>query len=484
MTTSPPDLRSLSHEQKDELIIALLAQQGVLLERIKALEARLALNSTNSSRPPSSDGLRKPAPKSLRVAGIRPTGGQKGHSGNTLSQSQQIDQVIEHRPAKVCDVCQMTLAYQQILETADTRQVIELPELRARVIEHRQMRAVCTCGATHVGQFPEGVNSPVQYGHTVKALAVHLNQYHLLPLQRTSQVMKDAFGVRLSEASIQSFSQQAACALSPTVAAIGQAVQSANIVHADESGIRIKGKLHWLHCAVTPTLSWLSWHSKRGMAAFEALGILPGVRGTLVHDGLLGYKNLDCLHSLCNAHHLKELVFVHEYCDQKIWDGWAQEMIDLLVKAKGEVAVAAQSGGLLGSNRQAWYAAQWEALLRRGEDINPEAVRGHESSPTGKRGRLGHSTAFNLLKRLRTYRSDVWRFMTDRDVPFTNNLAEQALRMSKVKQKISGGFRTAHGASTFFTVRSYLATMHKQQANILDCLASTFKGQPTQPCFA
>ena len=482
VTPSPPDLSSLSHEQKDELIVTLFAQQAVLLERIKALEARLALNSTNSSRPPSSDGLRKPAPKSLRVAGLRPTGGQKGHSGSTLSQSTHIDQIIEHRPGKLCPACQSTMADSQMLQVADKRQVIELPVLKARVIEHRQMRALCICGASHVGQFPEGVNAPVQYGGAVKALAVHLNQYHLLPLQRTCQVMQDAFGVSVSQASIQSFSQQAALALSPTVAAIGQAVQSSNIVHADESGIRIQGKLNWLHCAVTSTLSWLAWHSKRGMAAFEALGVLTGVRGTLVHDGLLGYKNLDCLHSLCNAHHLRELVFVHEYCDQKIWDGWAQEMMGLLIQAKGEVAQAAQVGSLLGSERQAWYEAQWESLLRRGEQINPEAER--EGAPTGKRGKLAQSTAFNLLKRLRTYRSDVWRFMTDRDVPFTNNLAEQALRMSKVKQKISGGFRTEHGASTFFTIRSYLATMHKQKANILDCLVSTFNGQPTQPCLA
>jgi transposase len=354
--------------------------------------------------------------------------------------------------------------------------------LTARVIEHRQMRGVCTCGASHVGQFPEGINAPVQYGAAVKALAVHLNQYHLLPLQRACQVMQDAFGVSVSEASVQSFSQQAAAALSPTVAAIGRAVQSANIVHADESGIRIAGQLHWLHCAVTPTLSWLAWHPKRGRLAFEALGVLPGVRGTLVHDGLLGYKNLDCLHSLCNTHHLRELVFVHEHCDQKIWDGWAQEMMHLLIQAKGEVAQAAQAGKLLSPQRQAWYEAQWEGLLRRGEQINPEAQRA--DAPTGKRGKLGQSTAFNLLKRLRTYRRDVWRFITDRDVPFTNNLAEQALRMSKVKQKISGGFRTAHGASTFFTIRSYLATMHKQKANILDCLVSTFNGQPTQPCLA
>lgn len=473
---SLPDLSQLSHAQKDELIGALWLMVEQLQERVKALEDRLALNSKNSSKPPSSDGLSKPAPKSLRQSGQRPVGGQKGHSGNTLRQSEHVDQVINHHSEEFCTVCLSALMQHEVI---DKRQVFELPELRAQVIEHRLIRSTCTCGAVHEGLFPGDINAPTQYGPRAKALVVHLNQYHLVPMKRTCEVMQDAFGLNVSEASVQAFGQQAALALAPTVQAIGQAVQSSPVVHADESGIRVKGKLHWLHCAVTPGLSWLARHVKRGAEAFEALGVLAGVRGTLVHDGLAGYKTLDCTHSLCNAHHLRELVFVHEQCNEKIWDGWAQEMIELLVQAKREVAVI---DAPLPVERQIWYEDRWDQLLERGEHFNPQADS--TGAPTGKRGRRKQSTAFNLLRRLRTYRCDVWRFMTEPDVPFTNNLAEQALRMSKVKQKISGGFRTTEGADTFFTIRSYLATMNKQGACLFECLLSTFKGQPIQPQFA
>jgi transposase len=483
-----PDLDQLSHAQKDELIRALwplqqqvrelMAQMAVMQERIKQLEGQLALNSRNSSRPPSSDGLRKPAPKSLRKGGQRPNGGQTGHEGNTLRQSAHVDETIVHRSASHCSVCQQELHEHTI---AETRQVFELPPLAMRTVAHQQMRSICQCGAVHLGAWPAGVNAPAQYGASVKAMAVHLNQYHLVPLARTAALMQDLYGVHLSQASIQSFAQDAAQALRPTVAAIAQGVQSAPVVHADESGIRIQGQLHWLHCAVTTTLTWLAPHAKRGTLAFEALGLLKGIQGVLVHDGLCSYKGLECAHSLCNAHHIRELVYVHE--QEKMWDSWAQEMIDLLLQALAEVD---HSAGPLPQSRQAWYEAQWSALLERGESLNPAKQRTGTSQDAGlaSRGRLKQSKATNLLKRLREYRQDVWRFMREDAVPFTNNLAEQALRMAKVKQKISGCFRTEHGAQTFFTIRSYLATMHKQKHNLFACLVSVFERQTIQPCLA
>ena len=474
---SLPDLSELSHAQKDELIGRLWGQLCKQEERIAQLEARLKLNSRNSSKPPSSDGLAKPAPKSLRLKGQRPVGGQKGHEGNTLRQSAHVDEVMTHQGATRCPACQQEWSAHEVI---DRRQVFELPVLRAQVTEHRLIRSSCRCGAVHEGRWPEGVNAPTQYGERAKALAVHLNQYHLVPLERTCELMHDVFNLPLSQASVQAFASQAALALAPTVAAIGQAVQGAPVVHADESGIRVEGKLHWLHwlhCLVTPTLSWLAQHAKRGSQAFEALGLLAGVRGTLVHDGLAGYRQLQCTHSLCNAHHLRELAFVHE--QEHLWDNWAQEMMTLLLQAKDEVA---QAGGPLLRPRQAWFEARWDTLLARGEAFNPEA-RPH-GALRGTQGRHKQSKAHNLLRRLRVYRQDVWRFMTDQGVPFTNNLAEQALRMSKVRQKVSGCFRTQQGARTFFTIRSYLATMRKQHACLFECLISTFKGQPVQPCWA
>jgi transposase len=484
---SLPSLSELSHAQKDELIVALFAQvqslgeqQAVLIARIAQLEGRLALNSKNSSKPPSSDGLNKPAPKSLRLSGQKPNGGQKGHSGSTLRQSAQVDETIAHQAGSRCRACQLEMLDHEV---AETRQVFELPELRIRTVAHQQIRSTCTCGAVHLGAWPEGVNAPAQYGASVKAVSVHLNQHHLTPLARTAALMQDLHGVSLSQASIQSFAQDAARLLRPTVAAIGRAVQGAGVVHADETGIRVKGKLHWLHCAVTLTLTWLAPHARRGTLAFEALGLLQGIKGVLVHDGLASYKGLQCTHSLCNAHHLRELVYIHEQENEKIWDPWAQQMIALLLQALKEVALAA---GPLDGQRQAWFEAQWSELLERGEALNPQTGRTGTSldAGTGARGRTKQSKAANLLKRLREHRCDVWRFISDEGVPFTNNLAEQALRMSKVKQKISGCFRTEHGADTFFTIRSYLATMAKQKANLFDCLVSTFNRHPIQPDFA
>ena len=487
---SLPDLNQLSHAQKDELIRMLwplqqqvqdlIAQMAVMHKRIQQLEGRLALNSRNSSKPPSSDGLKKPPPKSLRPSGKKSSGGQQGHSGNTLRQSAHVDETVVHQGDTHCGVCHLELHEHTI---AETRQVFELPVLAMRTVAHQQIRSTCTCGAVHLGTWPPGVNAPAQYGTSVKAMAVHLNQYHLVPLARTAALMQDLYGSHLSQASIQSFAQEAAFALRPTVAAIARAVQSSAVVHADETGIRITGKLHWLHCAVTATLTWLAPHAKRGTQAFEALGLLQGIKGVLVHDGLISYKGLDCTHSLCNAHHIRELVYVHEQENEKIWDPWAQEMIDLLLQALKEVD---SKEGPLHPRRQAWFQARWSELLQRGEEYNPLNQRTATSQDAGlaTRGRLKQSKAANLLKRLRDYRQDVWRFMSEDGVPFTNNLAEQALRMSKVKQKISGCFRTEHGADTFFTIRSYLATMHKQKGNLFECLVSVFNRQTIQPCFA
>lgn len=304
-----PDLSQLSHGQKDELIIqlfqtvqSLVSQVDALQKRIAELENRPRLHSKNSSKPPSSDGLAKsnskPNPKSLRPSGQNPNAGQPGHSGNTLMQATQPDLVIGHTSAlnmTHCSICSSTQLQHAVIER---RQVFDLPVLRAQVTEHQLIRSVCICGAVHEGVFPADIHAPTQYGAGAKALAAHLNQQHFVPLQRTCELLGDVFGLPLSQASVLAFTAQAAQHLTATVDAIGQAVQAACVVHADESGIRVQGQLQWLHCVVTPTLTYLAHHAKRGAQAFDALGILGVVRGTLVHDGLLVYKNLDCVHSL------------------------------------------------------------------------------------------------------------------------------------------------------------------------------------------
>ncbi len=473
---TPPSYAQLLEQnaQLRELVQTLMTQLASQQKQILELQARLGKNSTNSSKPPSSDGLAKPAPKSLRIAGQRPIGAPKDHEGGTLRQSQVVDSVIQHFGPAQCSACASLLLKHDVIER---RQMFELPALRAQVIEHQSMRSLCTCGAVHEGVFPVDVVAPVQYGARLKAVCVNLNQQQFVPLARTCEVMLDTFGVAVSETSVLAFTHEAAQVLQPVCHQIAQAVQAAPVVCADETGIRIQGKLAWLHCAVTPRLSYLEHHPKRGILAIEKMGILAQVKGTLVHDGLQSYKHLECAHSLCNAHHLRELVYIHDSLNEKVFDDWAEQMMQTLLQGKKEVD---ERGAPLEPDRLRWYETKWLDLLDRAESFNPR----QENEGAPKKGKHKQSVQFNLLNRLRQHRDDVWRFASTVGVPFTNNLAEQALRMSKVRQKVSGCFRTDEGAKTFFAIRSYLQTMRKQHVNLFDCLVSVFNHHPIEPDFA
>lgn len=469
------DLRQLSHAQKDELILLLWSQvqtlttQNALMQtQIAQLQGRLALNSKNSSKPPSSDGLNKPQPKSLRPLGQRPSGGQPGHPGKTLSKVADPEVVVTHAPAAHCEGCQRPLSETTVVET---RQVFDLPVLSFKVTEHQLLQAVCVCGKPHRGQFPQQVTASVQYGPAALAAMVHLTHHHMMPVQRTADLMGDLFGMSVSSATVLKACEEGKECLQPIVQAIAQALQTASIVNADESGLRVNKTLHWLHVAANETLTWLGCHPKRGKEAFAALGILSDFNGTLIHDGWKPYRALNCQHGLCNAHHLRELTYVHEEQGQ----AWAGDMIALLQHANAQPREFGHPDYL---PRVEHLRYVYPEILAQGDAANPQA---HAS---GKRGRTAQSKATNLLLRLREQADDVWRFMTDPGVPFTNNLAEQAVRMPKVKQKISGCFRTHQGAETFCILRSYLATLHKQGAQLFDALIKTFQGAPPQPRFA
>lgn len=469
-----PDLDRLSHADKDDLIRALFAQVKFLTAQVAALtakvtelEGRLALNSRNSSKPPSTDGMNKPKPKSQRLAGQHPTGGQNGHGGHTLKKVTQPDHIEMHRPPAHCDACHRPLDAGTVVET---RQVFDIPPLHYEVTEHQVAEIRCACGNICRGAFPEGVSAPVQYGPRIKAAVVHLTRHHMMPVARTGALMGDLFGLPMSDATVLAASEEAATRLADTVAAIGNALQAAPVAHADETGMRVAGKLHWMHFLATTTLTWIGCHPNRGKKAFDAFGILAGFLGTLIHDGWKPYRELSCKHGLCNAHHLRELTYLFEEMSQ----AWAKRLIDLLVEVCHEVTAA---GEPLRPERIAHIRALYAEIISEGEAANPRAPL------SGARGRTKQSKSTNLLGRLRNYADDVWRFMTDHGVPFTNNLAEQAVRMPKVKQKVSGGFRTQNGAEIFCVIRSYLATLHKQGDNLFHSLTMTFQGRPPQPRF-
>lgn len=478
---SLPDITGLSHAQKDEVIYALwdlvtalrkeVAELKAEVTNLKAevadLRGQLAKNSRNSSIPSSAEGLRKT--KSMRKKGARPPGGQPGHKGSTLKKAAHPDHVIDHPLPSTCDVCGEPLIEAAVTET---RQVFDLPRVPVEVTEHLIHQTRCTCGAVHRSVFPEGVAAPVQYGPAVKALAVYLTQHHMLPVARAAQLLADLYDLPISAGTIMAMIGEANAVLTPTVDRIADAIVQANVAGADESGFRVAGKLNWLHTAVTEALTWMGLSAKRGKIAFESFGILYRFTGTLVHDGWASYRELTCTHALCNAHHLRELTFVHEECHQQ----WAGRMIELLVSSHHET-VAAQGSALTPARIRA-IRSTYESLLAEGALANPSAPI------SGKRGRTAQSVPFNLLRRLRDHADDVLRFTTDPSVPFSNNLAEQAIRMPKVKHKIAGCFRTPKGAQAFCTIRSYLATLQKQHLAIFPSLVQAFQGFIPQPRFS
>ena len=476
-------LSSLSGDAKDALILsqqatieelrATVAEQQTMImelrETIAQLETKLAANSSNSNRPPSSDGLKKgpPKPHSLRQRTGKKPGGQPGHPGTAMAWAENPDKIVVHAPPSVCDVCNVPLPEPKIFAS---RQVFDLPEIRYDVTEHHVLESQCLCGKLHRGVFPDGVDAPMQYGPQVKGLAVYLTQQQMLPLQRCSELIRDLFDLSFCKGSVSQANIEAAALLTPVVDMIADALRSAPVAHADETGMRVEAKLHWMHTLVTPLLTWIGVHRRRGAEAMKHFNILPHFRGTLVHDGWESYRGFkDCIHSLCNAHHLRELKALAEDHGQL----WAQQMGKMLQEACHEVNVSAD--GRLTQERIAHYRLLYNKILRTGEKKHPACA------PSGKRGRTKQSSATNLLRRLREHTDEVWRFAVDPEVPFTNNLAEQAIRMPKVKQKISGSFRTKEGAERFCTIRSYLETLRKQDHHLLDALTLVFQGNVPQP---
>jgi transposase len=453
--------------------MAQLREENLALRvRVAELEARLAKDSHNSSKPPSSDSpYRKPQPKSLRQPSGRKPGGQKGHEGSTLRQAEQADIEEVHGPAGDC-TCARSWAEAQLKILPERRQEIGL--LIERVVsEHRIGERTCGCGRVARGVFPEGIRGAVQYGPSVQGLATYLTQSDFLPYERAAQFFDEVAGITLSPATLAAANTQASNRLQPIVEAIRAALVRAGVAHADESGMRVSGKLHWLHVLGTTDLTAYWIHPKRGQEALEAIGLLRHFNGILVHDHWSAYAVYGCLHAMCNAHHLRELIGIQETTAQ----GWPEPLMALLLAGKAEADGARTAGDAsLSAERLAHYHAEYARILTAAEALNPA-----NTQPTGKRGRIKQTPAHNLLRRLRKHQDDTLRYLADLRVPFDNNQAERDIRMPKCKQKISGGFRTREGAETFAIIRSYISTLRKQSINLYQSLVLTFQGQPPVP---
>ena len=469
------ELQALREENRilKALVAELLPLQEQLAQanaRIKELEDRLAKDSRTSSKPPSSDGLAR-LPRSLRRPRGKRPGGQAGHPGHTLSMVEQPDEVVRHRP-QVCSQCGEDLS-RVPGSVAERRQVLDVPEIRLLCQEH-QIEAICcpACHITNLGSFPAAVSAPVQYGPHLQALAVYLHQGQLLPTARTCEALAALCGCQIAEGTLIEWSDLAAERLAPTVERIADLIAASRLQHADETGIRVYGMLHWQHVNCTCFLTHLAWHASRGREAMDEIGVWPRFGGRGMHDRFASYDAYGCAHSICGAHLLRDCAGVAQQEQQE----WATQMQDFLL----DLHDACQQWRLLhltsvpAIERNDWVARYFE-ILAAGYAAQPPPLA---SSAGARTGRRKQSKAKNLLDALLGRAEQVLALLDDLRIPFTNNQAERDLRWAKVQQKISGTFRSATGATAFCRIRSYLSTMQKQGHPMLPALTAVFHGHP------
>jgi len=472
------------YDQGPEAVIALVerlyalmdqqqAQIAELRARVHALEDPLAPHSRNSSKPPSSDSFTKQT-HSLRQPSGRKTGGQPGQPGTTLQQVAGPAQTRLPEPAQ-CVACGASLAEVAGQPDPERWHVFDLPPLKLEVIEHRVvLKAGAACGHRNRGTFPAGGACGASYGAGGKGVLTYLNQAHLVPAERSGQIVTDLLGPPVSEGTLAAAIDLCAADLAETAPCLKQGLARAEVAHIDETGMSVEGKRMWRPSASTPQLTHYACHDHRGATATKAIGSLPAFGGRALHDGFSSYWQYDCAPGRCNAHHLRELIFAPAQ-GQRTWAGQMQALL-VEIKRAGDIAKA-QAQTALAPTQRADDEPRDRALLQAGVEEEHHAP----SLPSGQRGRKKQHTSKHLLDRRVQYQAETLAFMKDFAVPFDNNLAERDLRMMKVKQKVSGGFRTTPGAHAFCRIRRYIATMKKQGHNAIAALKSVFLGTPLVP---
>jgi len=431
-----------------------------LQELVEHLQKQINKNSTNSHKPPSSDAFRKPI-QNNRVQSDKNPGAQPGHKGSTLKMVDNPDRIILHNVEGSC-ICGRNLAKQPVIDI-QKRQVKDLVKILLEVEEHHNEIRLCQCGRIHYGETPN--ITPVKYGPAIKALSVYLNTYQLIPLNRIQELFNDCFGINISDGAIQNANETSFNNLAQTEQQIKKQLKRAKVIHNDESGLRCEESLMWVHNCSNKAFTHYKMHEKRGVEAINDIDILPGYKGTSVHDRFTSYDNYHaCTHSLCNAHLLRDLKGIAE--DGK---SWASQMIALLLKAKDLKETSKPSGKIKSA-----LLAEYDEIVHSGLAVEPVPVQDHIQ----KRGRKRKTPSLRLLETFTNRKQQIMEFFVNPNVPFDNNLAERDLRMVKLKQKISGCFRTKNGADIFLRIRSYISTIKKQDYKVLDSLRLAIEGTP------
>lgn len=448
--------------QKEKLSPSMKSALQIILLLVTILLERKGLNSKNSSKPPSSDPHRK---KTLKEAGAKKRGGQKGHPGTTLQKVEDPDVITELKVDRTLLLCGKWER-----KGHEVRQVFDL-DISTLVTEYRAEVFVNERGEKLTAPFPPGVTASVQYGEGVKAHAVYLSKYQMLPCKRIEEYFSDQIGLPLSAGTLDNFNVAAHERLEWFEPFVRERLMESPLIHADETGININGKTHWMHVHATTSWTYLSPHEKRGREAMDSMEVLPAYRGILCHDHWKPYYSYEEVnHALCNAHHLRELEWAFEGDGQQ-WAGQMQKMLLAMNQDKID------GGGIIAPPKSHhWKQGYRELLIRADLECPPPPEPERKEGEQKRRGRIKRSKARNLLERLRDYEEDVLRFMDSKEVAFTNNEAEQSLRMTKVQQKISGCFRSFRGAETYCRIRSYLSSARKQGFTASDSMKALFQG--------
>jgi transposase len=457
MTKTPKLTREEFDKLYDEGRDAVYAFIMSLLNRIEALEQRLGTNSTNSSKPPSSDGLNrpKPKPKSLREETGKKPGGQEGHTGTTLVPKETPDVIIKHEPQRCSCGCELNDVEGEV---AQKHQVADLPQIELEYTEHQVIEKECpNCHQKNRGQLPDWIeDAAVQYGPQVRVLLAYLSTAQFLPYERIGELCEALFGFAPSEGTISNALGNCYEGLESFEEEVKAKLQKAEVLHCDETGCRVEGKMNWMHVGSTETETYYHVDEKRGKEAMDRMGLLSDYEGTAIHDCWSSYFQYEVSHGICNAHVLRELKYVKEEMNQS-WSEEMSEHLKLGLKEKDEK-------GIPNEKEYEEYEKKYMEIIERGKEQQPQAP----PKPEGQKGRQAKSKSENLLNRLERYRESVLAFLRKEEVPFTNNQAEQAIRMVKVKEKVSGGFRTQKGAQIFARIRGAISTFKKRGQNVFE----------------
>lgn len=455
--------------RQNEMLTATIAE---LNHTIQELKEQLNMNSKNSSKPPSSDGFKKPAPKSLRKPSGRKVGGQEGHQGTHLAVMTAPDEIVRHMPSS-CEGCPHYQMCKGTACIAEKRHVIDAV-VTVNVTEHQALELpVCMLyGDTRRGAFPSDVKAAVQYGENLQALAVALNTVGAVSVKRTHEILSGVFNIPIATGTISSMVKRCADSLSEAAGKIKDKMIGSALGHFDETGTRVDTKIWWVHDASNCEYTYLDISPKRGTAGMEQCGVLPDFKGIAMHDCWASYWNYqDIQHAVCCAHLLRELTGIAEnHSDQK----WASAFIDLLLEMKNVKDKAVENGkDSLSYYHYHKFDKKYDELIGQARKENPLP-----ETTEKKRGRKKKGKILALVERLANYKDSVCLFIHNFNVPFDNNQAERDLRMIKVKTKVSGCFRTEGGARDYLKIMSYVGTAHKQGYNAYEAIRNAISGHP------